>query len=583
MKKQCIYTCVITFLLLIVTLLDAFPFSYEELRRRTPEELLNAGNKYLEENNTDTALIYYITLSGRYTPTLSEQDKNYTIQGFIRAGNIYYEQSIYHTALELYFKALRICESEAITSYLPRLYTNMGNIYNKFKDYEKGDECYKKGLAIAQATGDKEMEWKLLINLVGIYCYGFSDHNSIEQAKIYHEQAKHIPLANDTVQNYYNLFNAGYIFYREKNFDSAAVYYKKALDFALENDMKSRYISSPSSELAFLYEDLERYDLALDYHLFSNDINQQETQSEMALYSLQNLSVLYEKKGDEDKALFYRNQYLSLSDSIFNIREFNRVKNMQMVYEMDKVNQQVDSLSAEKEESELKVKLHRRILIIISISLALVIVLLIIALIQKKKLQGAYYDLFGRNKEILQSDKMNREMRIEYERKLREEKDKTIQLRNELDSLGYKLPEERGEKTEENEHDACKVNKLTEEHKEKIIQDINNVMANTLEYCDCEFSLTRLATLIGSNTKYVSQIINEVYNKNFRTYINEYRIKEASRRLMNTDEYGHYTISAIAESVGFKSPTTFIMTFKKSTGINPSTYQKIAQNDKVRI
>lgn len=105
-------------------------------------------------------------------------------------------------------------------------------------------------------------------------------------------------------------------------------------------------------------------------------------------------------------------------------------------------------------------------------------------------------------------------------------------------------------------------------------------MENKYEICDCDFSLDKLATLIGSNSRYVSQIINDTYGKNFRTYINEYRIKEAQLRLMNTAVYGNYTIKAIAESVGYKSHANFIIIFKKITGIAPSMYQKMAMEEK---
>ena len=42
---------------------------------------------------------------------------------------------------------------------------------------------------------------------------------------------------------------------------------------------------------------------------------------------------------------------------------------------------------------------------------------------------------------------------------------------------------------------------------------IQNVMDNTLEYCSVEFNLDRMATLVNSRTKYVSQVINESMEK----------------------------------------------------------------------
>ena len=39
------------------------------------------------------------------------------------------------------------------------------------------------------------------------------------------------------------------------------------------------------------------------------------------------------------------------------------------------------------------------------------------------------------------------------------------------------------------------------------------------------------------------------------------------------------TLQAVGESVGFKSVSNFIAAFKKTTGLTPSTYQKIARSN----
>ncbi len=96
-------------------------------------------------------------------------------------------------------------------------------------------------------------------------------------------------------------------------------------------------------------------------------------------------------------------------------------------------------------------------------------------------------------------------------------------------------------------------------------------------YCDPDFSLTRLAELTDSNTKYVSQAINDFTGKNFRTFINEYRIREARRRLLDSENFGNVTIQYLAESVGFLSTSAFNMAFRKFTGMTPSLYQKLGR------
>jgi AraC-like DNA-binding protein len=62
--------------------------------------------------------------------------------------------------------------------------------------------------------------------------------------------------------------------------------------------------------------------------------------------------------------------------------------------------------------------------------------------------------------------------------------------------------------------------------------------------------------------------------------LNEYRIKEACRRLNDTEHYGNITINGIASSVGFKTRTNFIAYFKRFTGLTPSEYLKIANSKK---
>lgn len=104
-------------------------------------------------------------------------------------------------------------------------------------------------------------------------------------------------------------------------------------------------------------------------------------------------------------------------------------------------------------------------------------------------------------------------------------------------------------------------------------------MENTEEFCNPEFSLDSLAQKVGSNRAYVSQAINEVFGKNFSSFVSPYRIHLACARFKDSDGYGHYTLRAIAESVGFKSYTSFVNTFKKVTGLAPSVYQKMAQSE----
>ena len=71
-------------------------------------------------------------------------------------------------------------------------------------------------------------------------------------------------------------------------------------------------------------------------------------------------------------------------------------------------------------------------------------------------------------------------------------------------------------------------------------------------------------------------IINDTFQKNFKTLLNESRIREVCRRLSDEDNYGQLTIAAIANEVGYNSMNNFITVFKRITGMTPSKYRQLA-------
>lgn len=115
----------------------------------------------------------------------------------------------------------------------------------------------------------------------------------------------------------------------------------------------------------------------------------------------------------------------------------------------------------------------------------------------------------------------------------------------------------------------------------ELIERITAVMESSPEVYKETFSRQRLAELVGSNYKAVSRAINTCKGCNFNMLLNEYRIKEACRRLMDTATYGSYTIEAIANSIGYKSRSNFATVFKEIVGLTPSAFQKMHQQDQI--
>jgi len=83
------------------------------------------------------------------------------------------------------------------------------------------------------------------------------------------------------------------------------------------------------------------------------------------------------------------------------------------------------------------------------------------------------------------------------------------------------------------------------------------------------FSLGDLAAALFTNKAYLSRTINHFSGKNFRQYLNYYRIMYA-QDLYRKDM--SLKVNQLAELSGFRSPTSFLNAFKAQTGETPSAW-----------
>ena len=93
------------------------------------------------------------------------------------------------------------------------------------------------------------------------------------------------------------------------------------------------------------------------------------------------------------------------------------------------------------------------------------------------------------------------------------------------------------------------------------------------KFLDPELSLAGLGKLLNISPQKTSEIINQCAGVNFNDFINQLRINEAKKRLLDND-YAHLNISSIAYDVGFNSLSSFNYAFKKFIGQTPSSFRK---------
>ncbi|MFZ4706601.1 MAG: helix-turn-helix domain-containing protein [Bacteroidales bacterium] len=113
---------------------------------------------------------------------------------------------------------------------------------------------------------------------------------------------------------------------------------------------------------------------------------------------------------------------------------------------------------------------------------------------------------------------------------------------------------------------------LTEDQRQVLIGKLEMLMFVEKIFIKDNLTVEEVSRRLGTKTKYVSQIINENYQKNFYNYINTYRVEEAMKLLV-AKENEKYSILGIAQIVGFVSKSPFNAAFKKVAGVTPSEYR----------
>lgn len=539
--------------------------------RMSIKDVMTAAEKLSDDKDNDKAIVLYTLVGNRFDSNLSETEKQQCVLAHVRAGILYVKRGNYIKALDTEVEGVKkseLCKEKIHNSLL---YNAIANIYTYFLDYEKAISYYKKAYAYCRKYPDKETEYKILSNLTTLN----STINNLGEAKKYYKMAEKVRDKNEDANIFLSNYTIGLIEMKEGKYNQVIHRFKSLASHARENKMDALALCFAYQKLYQAYDKIGESDSVAKYlHLCYNEAKGNDILFRF-VGAIRRLADLYERNGDVQNANRYRSVYINIKDSVQNIRNFDTAKNKLFLHEVEKTTKEIDALHKNEEEKVRTIRIQWGIMGGIFLFMICFAAFFVIVNRQKKKLNESYRSLFRQNKDNLEMQK-----RLE---KLYKETTAELEEKNELIS---KLQAEKKEhfdaKVDNVSNDASEKyhsSNLNEEGRKHIERRIEKVMEETTEFCSMDFSLDRLAEIVGSNSKYVSQVINDSYKKNFNAFVNSYRIQLARERLIDVEKYGNYTIKGIAESVGFKSPTTFINVFKKAVGLTPSMYQNIAKSD----
>jgi len=470
----------------------------------------------------------------------------------------------YAEALDCYTQAIREAKKEGNKRMYAVCLGSVGNVCAELGDHKRSLYYYQEAYQPIMDLNDPNMQMSLMVNLVNAYC----NTGHVADAKACFSRIAPLNVTDTQAKQYLSLTCQGNIAKAEGKDGAARYYLRQAQQFAKDNGMQQLLIYSLYSEIGDLSLSLGDTTDAVQQYRDGLHLSLQQHDNPQAAYLYKCLSDIYRQRGDSTLAVNYHQRYLAMRDSLFNQEQFFIANDKLFGYDNWQTGEQIYTLT-----------LHRRGLLA-----GIVILLLVLAVI------GVLYGLLRRNNRNLRQAQQLLVKKNDDLMAINEKHDRILQEYIKEKQVAQVAPPvadsdapaatdspstdvEPADATTSNASDTS----LTDDVKRELLSKIVTVMSDVSVISNPDFSLATLTDMVNSNTRYVSWVINNEYGKNFKSLLNEYRIREACRRLTDHEHYGNLTLQAIYEELGFNNAGSFITAFRKVTGMTPSRYKKLKE------
>ena len=510
------------------------------------QEILNRGKNYLlgDSIHPDSAIICFQKVTETYRPELPLKQREICGTAANNLGFTYYQYlHDYKSAYEYLLKAKEICNNTGRAITKINVCINLGNLYSVFSEQVGSPELEAEAVNSyreAFVTAHEHQMYDLML-------YSFCNLTELGQG------LKHIDQLTDILDKYattnipegtsleryaalrYKALRA----YHNGDKELSTTYMIKSIDSVDDSVTPYPWQAQAINLTTSLYLERNMTDSAYFYVNKLLENNEFEWSGEVRANAYKFLRKIYTRKGEDDKAREAYSRLLMIQDSMMNVNQLGTIDNLKFIHDLaaERYN------SANKlAEADRQKKMRELIIFFIGLLLVIVCPLLIVIINRHRRLQASYRDLYNQRQQIIEQEETNK--------KLREE---SLARSSEID-------------LESNIHPG--------------VLQILAVLDKSEEIYNPDFSLDRLSELTGIRPRTLSGILNDQLHLTFRDLLNQYRVREACKRLSDSDNYGHFTIEAISQSVGYKSRTSLITAFKKETGLTPSEYQRLASHKK---
>lgn len=526
------------YLLLLVSAMPAMAdtsLNYSAWSKIESGKLIKMGLDYSDWQMIDSAMLCYTIVIDRYKNRQTEKTRQQAFEAMVGLWREnYYGSYNYSLSFNILSEAKRI--GRETDPLLPEVYMDFGIMYQTLGEElhdksscKKALDNYKQAFQLCKRTGNLAVIDVVMSNMSDM-AYEMAQLGQIKKEWSWYSNLKRE--RTDTFFVYNQLMYHGFVYAMQHDYRKAlGCFDEQGVLIAKNNNLRYR-LGTPLNK-ADIYYAMGKNDLAVQTILEAGRVAEENNVKDILLDVYSKL-YKYSLGIPGGQANDYRVKYLELKDSLLSLQQLKSISQYPFVEELQKKSDEIQRASMAKQK------------LMVIASLVTVFLLIVLVLLFK---------LIKKNKVL---------------------NEKNLSLYNRLDDM-LKAGKNDGKK-DNDQRKKYEKSSLKDDEKSDLLARLKQVMDDNEVILQPGFSVSQLAALLGTKEKYVSQIINEYYHCNFNSLVNTYRIQEACRRFKDQQAYGHLTIGAIGESVGFKARSSFISAFKAYTGMTPGDFLKIARN-----
>lgn len=470
---------------------------------------------------------------------------------FNNAGYVYfYYLNDYVQAYAMLLRALEVADEVGYDGCKSEAWLNIGNIYANYDDEPTTVDCYRKAITASLKAKKYRTLYIVLCNLLTrSMCVESHPGKTLEQVLPEIRVLDSVKTGDMPLRRTCLSLTEAYRLEDKGDYNGALARLDKAADAVDAEYTPERFRINIMSQKAYLQSKHGNQPGAIATLRSALDECRRTGTIDLKGIAYLNMADYFRQMGLKDSADYYRLRGYETNDSLMNMRKLGTIKDMERSSQMRAANMEIHDLISDK-------RMQLYIILIVSGAGVLILGLLIWVLVKHRRLKQSHEALYHQIQRNIEPV---------------------------LPGGGETLPPDTDDESPQSEADTPEVkyagSSLVDADKQTIMAAIEKVMEDTELICKEDFSLDRLASILDVKTKHISQVLTEA-GTSFNALRNDYRIREACRRLADRQNYGNYTIEAISHDLAFKSRTHFSALFKKTTGLTPGEYVKLSRKNR---